>query len=1605
VISFAIVAASGSNAQVSTGTPAFSSFGGGPFDTVNLGNLNVHFAIPILSKVGRGTAFSYALTYDSSIWVPTTSSGITQWQPTLGWGWNTSTAAFSGYVSASNTTTLSNSPCTNSSVQNVTNYVYHDQLGKVHPFAGSTYYDYYPCLHPPVKASGSITVQSTDGSGLTLVANLTTWSITFPSGRVITGPINQLSSTASYTDANGNQLTVNSSGQYFDTLSSTSPVLTTAGSGTPASPNTFKYIAPSGATATYSMNYTQYTVKTAFGVSNSAGAIAEYGPTSVALPSSIQLPDGTTYAFLYEQTPGSCTPLAGTYSGYCVTGRLNSVTLPTGGSITYSYNGGPGSTGIYSDGSTSGLGRALSPNTCGAGGCWQYSRALQGSTAPGPGSKWITTVTDPQNNSTVINFAEDGITGTPTYNLYPTQKQVYQGSALPANLLETKLFCYNGVYTSCSTAAVTSPISTMDSYKQLPNGLTRQSHFAYNGSYTGSGLISDDKEYDFGVTLGAAPGTAHLLKETATTYASLGNGIINKPSNVTITAGSSTLSNVSYSYDQTAVTATSSTPQHTAVSGSRGNVTTVSTATNSGTNLYRTYSYFDTGTVNTATDVSTSTSSPGAATTYSYSSGSCGNSFPTGVTEPLSLTRSITWNCSGAVMTSGTDENGQTSSVGYTADPYFWRPNNSYDQENNETTMTYSGQTSSESKLSFNGGNSVSDTLTTLDGFGRTILSQQLQAPSSSNYDSVETDYDSDGRPYQSSMPFSASAGSTNPSALHTVTQYDALKRPLSITDAGTGVKSFTYSNNDVLVTTGGPGSTQVFKRNKEYDGLGHLTSVCEVSSTLPGVGSCGQSAAYTGYLTKYSYDGLGRLLSVTQNAQATGSAQQTRSYSYDYLGRMTSEANPENGTVAYTYDLAGSCAAHAGSLTQKVNNTGNTTCYYYDALNRMTKEGSSGPVCRWFNYDTSVTPPSGVSVSNTKTRMEEAYTDNCAGSVITNEWFSYSPRGELTDVYESTPHSGGYYHTAVAYWPSGALETLSGIPSVPTLNYGASGPGLDGEGRYTQVSASSPPNPVTSVSYSTSSTVNTLGSLIGITYGSGDSDAFAYDPNTGRHASYKFTVGTSTDQGTLTWSPNKTLSSLVIVDAIAGTSDSQNCGFTYDDLGRVGGQDSNGYSVDCGTKWQQKFTYDAFGNVSKSGDGSFAPTYSNATNQFTLGGLATFDGNGNMTSDANNNYTWDPNWGTLASINSNATTYDALGRVVEQQGGSSYAEVVYSPLGKTAIMNGPTLVKAFVSLPGGGTAVYGPSGLSYYRHPDWLGSSRLASTQSRTLYSSMSYAPFGEPYSTSGTADQSFTGQNSDTVNSLYDFLDRRLSPSMGRWISPDPSGIASAHIGNPQSWNRYAYVGNRPLNHVDALGLDIGADICDDPSACLGDESEGGGGGEGDTTDPGTDPGTEQGDGSCSGALTLCVTETVTTDPDSPINTDVTVNSTIPDEGNPDYSAPDMSDIYGQPTLNSDALTLDPLSSLLRNKNYFQVTCYGNPAGLSLSKRGCNYACGGEEEWGPFNDFPTAGVMFFTQKQLAPVCGSSSEIFCPRELQVQGNVDPILGIAPNPYIVSCKQ
>ena len=66
------------------------------------------------------------------------------------------------------------------------------------------------------------------------------------------------------------------------------------------------------------------------------------------------------------------------------------------------------------------------------------------------------------------------------------------------------------------------------------------------------------------------------------------------------------------------------------------------------------------------------------------------------------------------------------------------------------------------------------------------------------------------------------------------------------------------------------------------------------------------------------------------------------------------------------------------------------------------------------------------------------------------------------------------------------------------------------------------------------------------------------------------------------------------------------------------------------------------------------------------------------------------------------------------------------------------------------------------------------------------------------------YTGEEHDPETSLENLDARYDSSSMGRFISPDPSGVFLADLRDPQQLNLYSYVRNNPLSLVDPSGLD---------------------------------------------------------------------------------------------------------------------------------------------------------------------------------------------------------
>lgn len=66
----------------------------------------------------------------------------------------------------------------------------------------------------------------------------------------------------------------------------------------------------------------------------------------------------------------------------------------------------------------------------------------------------------------------------------------------------------------------------------------------------------------------------------------------------------------------------------------------------------------------------------------------------------------------------------------------------------------------------------------------------------------------------------------------------------------------------------------------------------------------------------------------------------------------------------------------------------------------------------------------------------------------------------------------------------------------------------------------------------------------------------------------------------------------------------------------------------------------------------------------------------------------------------------------------------------------------------------------------------------------------------------QDFTGYERDDESELDFAKARYLSTHHGRFTSPDPL-MASWKPSNPQTFNRYVYVGNNPLFWIDPTGL----------------------------------------------------------------------------------------------------------------------------------------------------------------------------------------------------------
>ena len=1357
----------------SQGLWPFDTATGGQFDTINLAALGIQVHATLFSKQGAAS-LPFSFVAGASDFVGPNTTGKSG--PTTNFGsadlLGMSVTQLSHVVTNGCSVVIDGNPVYGNYTQ-FTAFYYSDVFGNSHSFPISIQ---TPCtVSQKAGSPHSASAYDVLGSGYYLVVTMTPiqlsgavdWSLTYnlydPAGRC-------LGCVAGETDADGNsEQEICTNGFYYPctyTDSLGQQILTVSSITGQASPFTVVWNNPTGqsqATITMPIIYVGGNGTTCPGNTNTT--VSEFNVLT-----NITFADGSPLSVGWEETSGT-----NPNGGPCYTGRLASLSLPTGGTITYGYSG---TNNI--DNTPSHMTRTTSDGT------WQYVHTYLS------GISSTTSVTDPAGNETDYTFTGYENKG------YETLRKVYQGSAASGALLKTVQTCYNGKFTSCTTPSTSPsvPFTQTDvftSFNNSSSNLVETKFDAYEN-------VIEVKKYDFGA---AMPPTGNPLSDTLIYYGQSWNGTACTayPSGVHI------LSTPCFTYTKNSAGTTVAQTQITY--SNTGHPISSAQWTGGSSLLTSTATYNTNGMIATSTDVNNTLS------TYHYDgTDGCNNLLPTSVTVtglnlPSSgLTKSMQWNCSGGVLTQAVDANGQPAN--YTYNDPLWRITSMTDPTGASTTYKYPNPNTFESVMNFNGTTSTSDRLITKDGLGRQIFAQtrQGQAPATTTFDSVQTSYGwtpttstvIGGFFTKTTVPYSGTQAQSAPNGTaNTVTQQDALSRVYAVTDGGGRTTTYGYSQNDVLVTVSpAPAGENTKARQNQFDGLGRLTSVCEVTSASgSGAGACGQTNPKTGLLTNYNYDALGNLLAVTQNAQpgAIG-GMQTRTYVYDGLSRLTSETNPESGATAYEYDANGTCGNSSGDLVERIDANGNTTCEGYDGLHRVTSTTYIGPNAttnRYFVYDAATV--NGQSIANAKGRLAEGYTATCSTCTKgTDEGFGYTARGELSDFYESTPNSAGYYHVPMTYWANGLLETFG-----PFLTEDQAGYVPDGEGRAGAVyDFRYLSYPVPSISYNAASQPTQImtscyqSTCYPITY--------QYDPKTLRMTYYGAALSAGIISGSLTWNPNASLQQLVIADPF-NAADAQTCTYSADDLSRLA-------SVNCGSVWAQNFSYDAFGNLTKSGSIAWTPGYSASTNRYALGGTS-YDANGNVLNDTFNQYTWDAEGKPLSTFYSYpgdtfTFVYDAFGHKVESSINGAYSRS-YVTIGNfklTAAGQAPSYSE--FPIPGG--SILGQlGGATGVQLADWLGTSRAFWSYTGGGWGqSGAHAPFGESYAYNNGYPEDFTGQDNDGMtNTTYYFPERQYRSSQGRWLSPDPAGFSAASPTNPQSWNRYAYVVNNPLSLKDPLGL----------------------------------------------------------------------------------------------------------------------------------------------------------------------------------------------------------
>lgn len=314
----------------------------------------------------------------------------------------------------------------------------------------------------------------------------------------------------------------------------------------------------------------------------------------------------------------------------------------------------------------------------------------------------------------------------------------------------------------------------------------------------------------------------------------------------------------------------------------------------------------------------------------------------------------------------------------------------------------------------------------------------------------------------------------------------------------------------------------------------------------------------------------------------------------------------------------------------------------------------------------------------------------------------------------------------------------------------------------------------------------------------------------------YSYAYGQIDQNGNIVASKNN--GQLGQIESYIGANKQWTRKFIYDSIGRLG-KEEEFRGDNSGLVYRNQYDYDRFGNLYRkqaNNPNSLSANWiedaqiSKATNRFTS--ATVYDDAGNVIQDTkfrNQNYWYDANGRMYRAAgvnqpNQSNVVYDASGQRVAAQAGGVWTFFIYDAFGK--------LVAEY-----GGLQAIDEGGVKYI-FKDWQGSTRAIANQGGFVQSRMDYAAFGEEiYAGVGQrATQQGYGSNQVSLKNKYALTDRdestgldhtrwrKLDSIAGRWTSPDPYR-GSMLITDPQTFNRYTYVNNDPVNFVDPSGLNM--------------------------------------------------------------------------------------------------------------------------------------------------------------------------------------------------------